>query len=185
MDIGTGDGRAVLARAAAEPRSLVLGVDAAAAGMSESSRRAQRGRVGNAVFLVAGAESLARSPLAGVAALVTVTMPWASLLRGVLGADPVVLAGVASVVAPGGRVEVLLSAEPRDGFTLPPEARIRDAWADAGLFLDMLRPAGDGEILASGSTWARRLLHGGPRPTAGREILRLAGARSARLTLLR
>jgi 16S rRNA (adenine(1408)-N(1))-methyltransferase len=40
IDLGTGDGRHVLALAAARPDTLVIGVDANAAGMAESSRRA-------------------------------------------------------------------------------------------------------------------------------------------------
>ena len=40
IDLGTGDGRFVLAAAAARPDTLVIGLDASAAGMAESSRRA-------------------------------------------------------------------------------------------------------------------------------------------------
>jgi 16S rRNA (adenine(1408)-N(1))-methyltransferase len=57
LDLGTGDGRAVLAAAAARPDALVIGVDASAAAMAESSRRAaRRGALPNALFAVAAAE---------------------------------------------------------------------------------------------------------------------------------
>ena len=47
----------MLAAAAAEPATLVIGVDANAAGMAESSRRAARGgALPNALFAVAAAE---------------------------------------------------------------------------------------------------------------------------------
>jgi 16S rRNA (adenine(1408)-N(1))-methyltransferase len=47
----------VLAAAAARPDTLVIGVDANAAGMAESSRRAaRRGVLPNAPFAVAAAE---------------------------------------------------------------------------------------------------------------------------------
>jgi len=116
VDLGTGDGRAVLARASSEPGAFVIGIDASAAAMAESSRRASRGRtpVPNAVFLAAAAEALP-GPLAAVASLVTVLLPWGSLLRGVLGLDdPAALRGIASIVAPGGRVKVLASVTPPD-----------------------------------------------------------------------
>jgi 16S rRNA (adenine(1408)-N(1))-methyltransferase len=57
IDLGTGDGRHVLAAASARPDTLVIGVDANAAGMAESSRKAaRREAVPNALFAVAAAE---------------------------------------------------------------------------------------------------------------------------------
>jgi 16S rRNA (adenine(1408)-N(1))-methyltransferase len=57
IDLGTGDGRAVLAAAAARPDALVIGVDASADAMIEASRRAaRRGALPNALFAVAAAE---------------------------------------------------------------------------------------------------------------------------------
>ena len=57
IDLGTGDGRFVLAAAAARPDTLVIGLDADAAAMAEASRRAaRRGAVSNALFAVAAAE---------------------------------------------------------------------------------------------------------------------------------
>ena len=162
-DIGTGDGRAVLARAAAEPGSLAIGVDAAPGAMVEASRRAARRGPANAIFLAAGAASLADTPLAGRVDLVTVTFPWGSLLRGVLGLEPGVLAGVAALVASGGRVEVLVSVVPSDRvdgvvmLEIGREPAIRCAWAGAGLELVSMRPVTAPEITTSRSSWARRL----------------------------
>ena len=177
LDLGTGDGRAVLARAAASPRDLVIGVDASAAAMAEASRRADRRRIGNAVFLAAGADALPGSMLAGTADQVTVTFPWGSLLGGVLGKDAGALAGVAAALAPGGGLEVLVSVVPSDGIPGIPdlcrdhEPVIRSAWAAAGLELTVFEPATAAGIAASGSSWARRLRAGG----ADRPVWRLAG----------
>ena len=162
-DIGTGDGRAVLALARAEPSSLVVGVDAVAAGMVEASRRAARRGPGNAIFLAAGAETLGATPLAGRVGHGTIRFPWGSLLRGVLGLDPAALGGVAALVAPGGGIEVLASVVPSD--RVAGVARldaswgpaICRAWAAAGLHLVSMRPASRDEIAASRSSWARRL----------------------------
>jgi 16S rRNA (adenine(1408)-N(1))-methyltransferase len=162
-DIGTGDGRAVLARARAEPASLVLGVDAAATAMAEASGRAARRGPANAMFLATGAETLACTPLAGRVDLVTVTFPWGSLLRGVMGLDADALAGVAALVAPGGRLEILASVVPSDRIegisSLDPswEPAIRRAWCGAGLDLASMRLATTDEVVASRSSWARRL----------------------------
>ena len=56
IDIGTGDGRAVLAGAGRDPSALFIGIDAAAASMAESSRRADRRGPRNVVSFAAGAE---------------------------------------------------------------------------------------------------------------------------------
>jgi 16S rRNA (adenine(1408)-N(1))-methyltransferase len=163
VDVGTGDGRALLARAFAEPGALVLGVDASATAMAESSRRADRRGPSNAIFLAAGAEALIHTVLAGRAHLVTVTFPWGSLLRGVLGLDAAALAGIAALVAAGGRFDVLASVRPSDGIDgiavldASCEPDIRQAWAAAGLDLLSMRPATTEEVDASGSSWARRL----------------------------
>jgi 16S rRNA (adenine(1408)-N(1))-methyltransferase len=176
VDVGTGDGRAVLARAADEPRALVIGVDAAAASMAESSRRADRRGPRNALFFAAGVETLPASPLAGTADLVTVTFPWGSLLRGVLGSDERALCGLALVARPGARIDVLVSVIPADGVhgmeRLDASCRtaIEDAWADAGLELTSMRVATTDEVRATASSWARRL---GP----DRPVWRLEGVR--------
>jgi 16S rRNA (adenine(1408)-N(1))-methyltransferase len=183
VDLGTGDGRVVIRRAAAEPTALVIGVDAAAAAMAETSRRADRRGPGNALFLASGVEGLGASPLAGRADLVTVLFPWGSLLRGALGLDDAALSGIASLVMPGGRVEVLASVVPSDRVAgldrleEPGGAAIRDAWRAARLELTSCRRASPDEIAASGSTWARRLrADGDTRPVwlleGRREIVR-------------
>ena len=116
--------------------------------------------------------------LTGAADLVTITFPWGSLLRGVLGLEPAALAGIASTVAPGGIVEVLVSVVPSDGIpgiaTLGPEhaAGIRDAWAAMGLVLTAFEPADAARVAASGSSWARRLRSG----RTDRPVWRLAAS---------
>jgi 16S rRNA (adenine(1408)-N(1))-methyltransferase len=168
VDLGTGDGRAVLARAMSEPDAFVIGIDANAAAMAEASRRAvrPRPRVANAAFIAGAAESLP-GPLAGVASLVTVTMPWGSLLRGVLGLDRAALLGMASIVAPSGRVDVLLSVVPADHVdgleTIDRGARagIAAAWRRFGFELLAMDLASREDLSATHSSWARRL---GDRP---------------------
>ena len=75
VDLGCGDGRAVLTAAAARPDRLAVGVDASDAAMAEASRRAGRkpghGGLENALFVVAAAEA-PPAELEGVADLVTV-----------------------------------------------------------------------------------------------------------------
>lgn len=170
IDVGTGDGRAVLLRAARDPGTLAIGIDAAGGAMAEASRRAaaspSRGGLPNALFVVAAAEAVPRE-LAGIAGLVTVAFPWGSLLRGCLGANDAVARGVAALVGPGGALELLLAPAPHDGLDgLPvePAAVVEAAtrtFATLGFTAIVGRAATREEVLASGSTWARRLFRGG------------------------
>lgn len=167
----------MLATAAAEPSTLVIGLDADAASMAESSRRAagpaRKGGLANALFVLAAAEA-PRAELCALATRVTVLFPWGSLLRGCLGADASVAHGIASLLAPDGTLELLLAPAGRDGLDgLPtdPAAVIGAATAtfDAlGLRLVEAHAATDVEVRASGSTWARRLLS---NPTTHRQVL--------------
>jgi 16S rRNA (adenine(1408)-N(1))-methyltransferase len=171
VDLGTGDGRHVLATAAGQSDTLAIGVDANAAAMADSSRRAwRRDSLPNALFVVAAAE---RPPdeLQGLAGSLTVNFPWGSLLRGLLGEDDAVLAGVARLMAPGAEGAVLLSVVPRDGVRpVPPRASLGAAYARRGLDLVEMRPATPDEVASSCSSWAKRLRAGRDRPVT---LLRL------------
>ncbi len=166
VDLGTGDGRFVLAAAAAKPDRLVIGVDPVATAMAESSRRAaqgpRRGGTPNAVFVVASAEAVP-AELRGIAELVTVNLPWGSLLRGALALDPTAAAGIASLVRPGGRVQLLLAADARDRLAADVNVRTRldgglaSDWRAHGLELMKAHEAAPEELASARTTWARRL----------------------------
>jgi hypothetical protein len=79
------------------------------------------------------------------------------LLRGVLGQDDEVLAGVRRLMAPGATATILVSVVPRDGLPVMPERReLEEAYARQGLTLET-RPATGAEVAASASSWAKRL----------------------------
>jgi hypothetical protein len=157
----------VLAAAARDPKGLVIGVDPVASAMAEASRRAARaparGGLPNAVFVAASAESLPAA-LHGTAAQVVVRFPWASLLRGCLGADAAVARGLASLLAPGGTLELLLAPAARDrldGLPTDPVAIVaaaRATFEGLGLVTHDGREATTDEVRSAGSTWAKRLL---------------------------
>src|SRR4051794_2646017 len=145
--------------------------------MAEASRRAARsprkGGVPNVMFVAASAERLDRA-LDGAANVVTITLPWGSLLRGVLGLDIAVTSSIARLLAPGGPVVAILSVAPRDGIAeveclddaamRAVEARLRQA----GLRVVSGARGSADELTAVRSTWLRRL---GANPT--RPIWRL------------
>jgi len=169
IDLGTGDGRFVLATAAACPDTLVIGVDANAAGMAEASRRAarpaRRGGLPNACFVVAAAGVLP-AELNGVADRLTIHFPWGSLLHGLLTAEPSILGGIARVTRPAAPVDVLLSVVDRDRLagcaSLDQRTVLALAarWAEQDLLLANARPANADDLEASHSSWAKRLRAG-------------------------
>lgn len=181
MDLGTSDGRAAIALARREPAALILGLDADAARMAESSLRAARsprkGGLPNLWFAVAAAE---RPPdeLCGRVDELSILFPWGSLLRGVLALDSAAAAGIAGLLAPCGRAHALVSVAERDAaatdlrpLTVEDGGAIGRRWAAFGLELAAFEPATTDEIRASGSTWGRRLLAG--RSTPDRLVWRL------------
>jgi 16S rRNA (adenine(1408)-N(1))-methyltransferase len=167
IDLGTGDGRAALTLAEADPRTLVIGIDADVTSMAETSRRAARsparGGRSNLLFVVAAAEA-PPPELLGLADAVRILFPWGSLLRGVLGADERVAQGIARLARPGGRVSAIVSVTPKDGLegtaSLDPAGLtvIADAAHRFGLRLTAARTADAEDVRATRSTWGRRLL---------------------------
>jgi 16S rRNA (adenine(1408)-N(1))-methyltransferase len=179
--MGTGDGRFVLAAARNDPPALVVGIDADAASMTESARRAaRRDALPNALFVVAAAEALP-AELRATAELVTVHFPWGSLLRGLVTGDSDVAGQIASVAAPSSRIDVVLSARSSDRLRWLPEmdagtaSRIGDRFAAHGFRAVIVRHATADEVAATRSSWAKRLGAG----SAGREVWRVCLERSA------
>jgi 16S rRNA (adenine(1408)-N(1))-methyltransferase len=84
-----------------------------------------------------------------------------------------VLAGIASLLAPGATATVLLSVVPRDGVPpLPPRHELSAAYARKGLLLPEMRAATAEEVAASGSSWAKRLRAPRERPVTGLAMMR-------------
>jgi 16S rRNA (adenine(1408)-N(1))-methyltransferase len=174
IDLGTGDGRAALALAEAEPTTLVIGVDADAASMADASRRAARkparGGHPNMLFVVAAAET-PPAELTGLADEMRILFPWGSLLRGVLGRDRRVACGIAALAQPGARVSAIVSVTATDavgGITSLGDSafdEVAQATREAGLRLTEACPVDRETVRATRSTWGRRLLGAaGERP---------------------
>jgi 16S rRNA (adenine(1408)-N(1))-methyltransferase len=163
VDLGTGDGRAVLARASAHPGELVLGIDASGDAMVRASRKAAapatRGGLPNAHFVVAALEGLP-AELCEFADRITIHFPWGSLLAAAVGHTPEMTARIAQLLRPGGTLLVLVSASPRDARSglpsLDPES-MAAIYRELGLRTVASRPATPGDLAAARSSWGKRL----------------------------
>jgi 16S rRNA (adenine(1408)-N(1))-methyltransferase len=170
LDVGTGDGKHVLAQARRCPDALVIGLDASAVAMRAVSARAAgkpaRGGVPNAVFVWASVEQLPRE-IAGVDE-VHVLMPWGSLLRALVQPDLGVLDAVARTCSPGARFLVTLNLHawrppvPEVGGAPEPTPesaaeQLAPAYARAGWRLESAEYLDGPAITALGTSWTKRL----------------------------
>jgi 16S rRNA (adenine(1408)-N(1))-methyltransferase len=177
LDVGTGDGRFVLRYAQEQPRRLVIGMDPVRENMRESSAKAakkpERGGAANALF-VAGSVEQPPDELRGVADEIFVTLPWGSLMRGIILGEEQVLGALASFGAPGALVRIVLNTRIFDE-PVPIEARdlpevtpqyVREtlsaAFERAGMRIERTEWMDADEVATLGTTWAKRLSHRRP-----------------------
>ncbi len=170
VDLGTGDGKHVLALARTRPDALVVGVDAQPDAMRKTAHRAAakpaRGGTPNAVFVWAAAEALpaALAPVDELHCL----MPWGSLLRALVTPDETVLRRIAAQCRPGAPFLVTLNLHAwrppvadvgETPEPTPESARevLAPAYARAGWTLDSAeRPTAEA-LAALGTSWTKRL----------------------------
>ena len=153
-----------MARAArADTSRLWLGIDPVAANMARVSARPPA----NALFALGSVEAMP-GELAGLASLVTVNLPWGSLLRAVAAPDSDLLRNLAVSCTRGAELRVTFSASMRDakeltrlGLAQPDPCRrapdLERVYDEAGFALTWLEPLSSAELRDLGTTWAKRL----------------------------
>ncbi len=170
LDLGTGDGKHVLAEARRRPDTVVVGLDAQPDAMRRTAGRAAakpaRGGLPNALFVWAAVEQLP-SELTGITD-VHCLMPWGSLLRAVVAPEAEVLRAVAARCAPGARFLITLNlhawrppvAEVGGTAEPTPETAagaLAEAYAAAGWRLDTADYLDAAAIASLGTSWTKRL----------------------------
>lgn len=166
IDIGTGSGSAVLRRAAREPETFFIALDADASAMADASRRAARparkGGRENVIFLAVAAEALP-SELCDMSDEASVILPWGSLLSAVLQPASTAFAGLVATLKHGGELTILVSAQERDrvaGAVELNDAAVFDlaaAYERAGLSVVECCPVSRDDIERYSSGWGKRL----------------------------
>jgi 16S rRNA (adenine(1408)-N(1))-methyltransferase len=177
IDLGAGDGRFAYHHAREHPERLVIAIDPVRENVREMSARAarkpERGGAPNAMFVVASVEMMPEE-LAGIADEVFVTLPWGSLMRGIILSEAAVLEAIARITKAGASVRIVLNTrifddpvpvEARDLPGLSPEyARevLMPAFERAGMPIVEARWLTADEVAAIPTTWAKRLSHRAP-----------------------
>lgn len=161
--------------AARDPARLIIGVDANAEGLRETSRRlaakATRGGLPNA-WVARLALADAPGTLAALADVLTVLLPWGSLLRAAAGRDDPALRALRALCKPGAELRVVFGYGPETEQTairelgLPalaaPETMpaLEHAYRAAG-FIVTARAVDREAVRSLPTTWAKRLAYSG------------------------
>lgn len=177
IDIGAGDGAWAYRYAGAHPERFVIALDPVRENMREWSAKAGRktgkGGLANVLFVVASMEAPPEE-LRGVADEIFVTLPWGSLMRGIILGDDVVLGGIASLGRAGAAVRIVLNTRifddpvPLDVRELPEvtpayvSETLGPAFERNGLHGVQSRWMDADEVAAIGTTWGKRLSHRSP-----------------------
>jgi 16S rRNA (adenine(1408)-N(1))-methyltransferase len=177
LDLGAGDGKFAYRLAVARPELLVIAVEPVRENIAEMSAKAakniERGGVTNVVYVCASVEQVPKE-LERIADEVLVTLPWGSLMKGILLGDRTVLAGITKLGRRGATIRIVFNARifdnpvPNDVRGLPDitplYARdvIAPAFAGLGVRLGKAQWMEADEVARLGTTWAKRLSHRSP-----------------------
>lgn len=177
VDLGTGDGAWAYRYAHANADRFVVAIDPVRENLREYSaraaRKAERGGLSNVLYVVASAEQIT-ADLRAIADEMYITLPWGSLMRGLILADPQVLDGIAAIARPNAAVRIVLNTrifedpiplEARDLPDLTPayiHDRLASAYARHGIVITEARLMSGDEVATLSTTWAKRLSHRGP-----------------------
>jgi 16S rRNA (adenine(1408)-N(1))-methyltransferase len=175
VDLGTGDGKYAARRAQANPRMLVIGIDALADNLREAAQKAsrspRRGGLANLLFVRASAEH-PPGELRGVADEIHVLLPWGRLLVGTLLAEEDVMSGLTTLAGPGALVRLIFNAEiwadstPKELAHLPRLSRpyveqtMAPAYQRFGIELERCRLLDEAEVEDLATTWSKKLADG-------------------------
>ncbi len=177
IDLGAGDGRWAYRYASAHPDRFVVAIDPVAENMRELSakaaRKPERGGLANVLYVAASIERLP-DELRGIAGEIVVTLPWGSLMRGIILGDDIVLSAIASLATDGATLRIVLNTRifddpvPLDVRDLPDvtpdyvRETLAPAFARHGIEITEARYMDADEVAAIETTWAKKLSHRHP-----------------------
>jgi 16S rRNA (adenine(1408)-N(1))-methyltransferase len=180
IDVGAGDGAWAYRYAKANASRFVIALDPVGENLREYSARAARkpARGGLANLLcITGTIEQPPEELRAMADELYVTLPWGSLMRGLVVGEDTVLKGLASLGREGARLHIVLNTRifdepvPLEARDLPeptPEyvrAGLSPKYVRSGIRIEDARVLDAGEVAALDTTWAKRLSHRHPPPS--------------------
>jgi 16S rRNA (adenine(1408)-N(1))-methyltransferase len=117
IDLGTGDGRFVYKNASNTKDTLFIGIDPSEKQLEIYSKKANRNKIENALFVVGSVEILS-DELLNVADELFINLPWGTLLEFVAKPTPEKTLNLIRLLKPNGKLEITfgyaLEAEPSE-----------------------------------------------------------------------
>lgn len=111
LDLGTGDGRFVYKKALENPDKLFLGVDPVEKQLRIYSKRANRKRLKNILFVLASADDIP-SELFSKIDKVYINLPWGTLLEKIIKGDKYFIDNLEKLLKKSGILEITLGYTP-------------------------------------------------------------------------
>jgi 16S rRNA (adenine(1408)-N(1))-methyltransferase len=112
VDLGTGDGKFVYKNALENPKTLFVGVDPAKHQMGTSSKKANRKKLNNALFVIGSLEQLPEELLDwGHASALYINYPWGTLLQAIAKPTDAVLETLSGLLETSGKLEIIFGYE--------------------------------------------------------------------------
>jgi 16S rRNA (adenine(1408)-N(1))-methyltransferase len=140
---------------------------------AKAARKPERGGLANVLYVAASIERLPPE-LRGVADEIVVTLPWGSLMRGIILGDDTALAGLASLATDDATLRIVLNTRifddpvPLDIRNLPDvtpdyvRKTLAPAFGRHNATITETRYMDADEVAAIETTWAKKLSHRHP-----------------------
>lgn len=175
VDLGTGDGRFVYKNAKANPQNFYIGIDPSEKLLQEYSRKANKDRLENTLFIRASIEMLPGG-LKGIADELNINFPWGSLLGGIVNTKQKIIKNILFMLSENASINIVFgyspTAEPTETDRLNLEKINRDViekeiipeFESKGLRLVEIKELEKEELGNIESTWGKKLEFGQDRP---------------------
>lgn len=175
IDLGTGDGRYVYKKAKKNPLCLYIGIDPSEKQLQVYSKKALKGKLENAVFVLASIESTP-DELADSAVVININLPWGTLLKTIMRPELENLKKVAALIKKGGVLKIVLGYTQEFEPTEVERLELRNINKDqitkvlapeylkANLKITICKELEKEELKNIESTWSKKLSFGKDRP---------------------
>jgi len=177
LDLGTGDGRFVYKKALENSKTLFIGIDPSEHQLRIYSKKANRKKLGNALFVLGSFENMPKE-LAAIADKVFIILPWGSLLEKIVKPTKEVIKKLKNLFKSESFLEIVLGysqqAEPAESTRLDlpklTESYLRNEVIpvfeqNPALFrLDHLTSLKPKDVAALESSWGKTLQFSQKRP---------------------
>jgi len=172
VDVGTGDGRFTYAQAGKNPDIFYIGTDPVAENMfeyaSKSAQKPAKGGLTNVLYVVAAVEDMPNE-LSNVADKIYVTLPWGSLLEGIIKGNQHILENLANIAKRQAEFEFCFTYDVLHESTEITKRELpiitmdylndglAESYAACGFKIEKVNMLTEKELRLYPTTWAKRL----------------------------